>query len=153
MNNAHVRPGSAADLDAVLALEQATERAPHWPRAAYEAALNPHLAPRCLFVAERDGAVIGFAVGAMQPGGRVGEIESVAVAQHTRRAGIARDLCAAVVSWCRAHGAAEIVLEVRAGSAGAIALYAGMGFAPAGFRPRYYADPQEDALLMRMALH
>jgi ribosomal-protein-alanine N-acetyltransferase len=43
-------------------------------------------------------------------------------------------------------------LEVRAGSGGAIALYAGLGFVVAGRRAGYYREPEEDALLMRLDL-
>lgn len=41
------------------------------------------------------------------------------------------------------------VLEVRVGNVPARALYAGLGFAPAGMRRRYYADG-EDALVMTL---
>jgi ribosomal-protein-alanine N-acetyltransferase len=147
-----VREGDAADVEAVIALERATERAPHWTRTAYAAVFDAEGARRCLFVAEGEGGVVGFAVGAVQAGGRVGEIESVVVAERARRTGIGRRLCGAVVEWCRARGAGEIVLEVRAGSAGAIALYAELGFARVAMRPRYYREPEEDAVLMRMEL-
>ncbi len=69
-----------------------------------------------------------------------------------RRSGIGRALCAAVLDWCRLQAATEIVLEVRAASAGAIALYSSLGFAEIGSRPRYYHDPEDDALLMRLPL-
>jgi ribosomal-protein-alanine N-acetyltransferase len=157
MTGARVRQGNAADVEAVVALERATELAAHWTRSAYEAILDADAAQRrCLFVAEVEGTVVGFAVGAVQAGlqlnGCVAEIESVAVAVAARRTGIGRELCGAVVGWFKAQGAGEVVLEVRAGSAGAIALYVGMGFVPAGMRPRYYTSPEEDAVLMRMQL-
>ena len=77
-----------------------------------------------------------------------------------------RALCGAVVEWCRGEGAAELELEVRAGSAGAIALYTGLGFVTMGRRAAYYRGirglagsdlagygaPAEDALLMRLEL-
>lgn len=152
---ARVRRGDAADVETVIALEWATERAPHWPRAAYEAVVN-EADRRCLFVAEIDGEVVGFAVGAVgsgpHSGGREGEIESVAVAERARRAGTGRRLCEAILAWCGAQGATEVALEVRAGSADAIALYAGLGFVRVGTRPRYYQQPEEDAVLMRMKL-
>jgi ribosomal-protein-alanine N-acetyltransferase len=43
-------------------------------------------------------------------------------------------------------------LEVRAGGAGAIALYEGLGFTVTGRRRGYYREPAEDALLMEMEL-
>jgi ribosomal-protein-alanine N-acetyltransferase len=80
------------------------------------------------------------------------ELESVAVAPSARRSGIGRALCARVLDWCRNHGATEVMLEVRASSAGAIALYLGLGFIAAGRRPRYYCDPEDDAVVMRLSL-
>jgi ribosomal-protein-alanine N-acetyltransferase len=39
-------------------------------------------------------------------------------------------------------------LEVRASNAGAIALYHKFGFISLGLRPRYYQNPEEDALIL-----
>jgi ribosomal-protein-alanine N-acetyltransferase len=55
-----------------------------------------------------------------------------------------------VVAWCVGRGAGEVELEVRAGSAGAIALYERRGFVAVGRRPGYYRSPVEDAVLMRL---
>jgi ribosomal-protein-alanine N-acetyltransferase len=57
-----------------------------------------------------------------------------------------------VIDWCRAQGAEAVELEVRASSAGAIALYAGLGFVGVGRRPKYYSGPEDDAVLMRLEL-
>ena len=140
---------------------------------------------RCLFVAETNEQIAGFAVGLLQPGapfisrslrnewetvsvtsGRdhihqhtdasarehIAELESVVVSANSRRAGIGRALCLAVLDWSRSQGATEVVLEVRAHSAAAVALYASLGFTLSACRPRYYRDPDDDALLMRMVL-
>ncbi len=45
-------------------------------------------------------------------------------------------------------GATAATLEVRAGNVAANRLYTGFGFAPVGVRPRYYADTDEDAIIM-----
>lgn len=171
-----IRLGSIADLAAVVALERATENAPHWPTINYAAILQSQdisspitAVRRCLFVARTtasdaqaaveahaaNAAIRGFAVGMVPPSGHsevIAELESVAVAVSARRAGIGRALCATVLDWSREEGAASIVLEVRAGSAPAIALYEGLSFVRAGRRPRYYRDPEDDALLMRLPL-
>jgi ribosomal-protein-alanine N-acetyltransferase len=55
-----------------------------------------------------------------------------------------------VADWCRGEEVATVELEVRAGSAGAIALYSGLGFVVVGRRVGYYREPVEDALLMRL---
>ncbi len=111
-------------------------------------------AHRCLFVAEKDDSLAGFAVGVLHPATpeRIAELESVVVSANARRAGIGRALCRAVLDWSRSNGATEPVLEVRAPSSAAVALYTGLGFTLAARRPRYYRDPEDDALLMRMDL-
>ena len=83
---------------------------------------------------------------------RIAELESVVVSDSYRRAGIGRALCRAVLDWSRTQDATEVVLEVRAASSAAIALYAALGFTLAARRPRYYRDPNDDALLMRLQL-
>jgi ribosomal-protein-alanine N-acetyltransferase len=150
----HIRVASAADLPAVIVLERATPEAPHWPEAEYGAMMiaGTDTVPRCLFIAERENTLLGFAVGKVVNKGCEAELESVAVATEARRSGIGRALCAAVIDWCRAQGAEAIELEVRASSAGAISLYSGLGFAAVGSRPRYYSKPEDDALLMRLQL-
>jgi ribosomal-protein-alanine N-acetyltransferase len=147
-----LRHAVASDLDAILALERGTDNAPHWPPSAYAAILDSTSQQRCLIVAQVDGALTGFAIGLLRRGDHVAELESVVVAANARRAGIGRALCCAVLDWCRSEGATEVVLEVRAASAGAIALYASLGFTQTGRRPRYYHDPEDDALAMRLQL-
>lgn len=79
------------------------------------------------------------------------EISIVVVAAAKRRTGIGRALVRALVDTGRARGAARAFLEVRAGNAGAIALYRDAGFVETGRRVRYYAD-DEDALSMSATL-
>ncbi|HEY4381608.1 MAG TPA: N-acetyltransferase [Acidobacteriaceae bacterium] len=158
-----IRPALQTDFVLIVALERATEYAPHWSPATYASLLEaPVTGPnRCVFVAVKDAVLVGFAVGlmhvlpvesALPQSGIAAELESVVVAANARRLGVGRALCTAVVEWSRAHGAAETILEVRATSAGAIALYTSLGFSPAGRRPRYYRDPGDDALVMRLPL-
>ena len=154
--NVRIRVADVADLDAVLELERSTVEAPHWVAAVYAAivASRDRGVRRCLFVAEVEGRVIGFAVGKVIGAGMEGsaELESVAVDVKARRLGVGRRLCVAVVKWCREVGSAVVELEVRAASNGAIALYDGLGFAVVGQRRGYYRDPVDDALLMRLEL-
>lgn len=150
-----IHPADVSDLEAIFALERATPTAPHWPRGAYDAILEAQIfSPRrCLVVARSESKpkVLGFAVGVVHPAGD-SELESVAVAETVRRQGIGRALCAAVAEWCRLQDARELLLEVRASSAGPIALYVSLGFHVAGRRPRYYQHPNEDAVVMRLPL-
>jgi ribosomal-protein-alanine N-acetyltransferase len=142
----------------VVALEGGIAEAPHWSEGEYVAMVRADNAGgvvrRVFFVAEGAGRLLGFAVGKVIGSSDEGlaELESVAVEASARRGGVGRALCAAVAKWCREQGAAALELEVRAGSAGAIALYSGMGFVVAGRRAGYYFAPAEDAVLMRLDL-
>jgi [ribosomal protein S18]-alanine N-acetyltransferase len=159
-----VRVGDVADLEAVVALEGAVGEAPHWGEAEYAAIVSSQEdtrggaqdggVRRCLLVAEAEGRLVGFAVGKVIGAGPdcLAELESVVVEARARRGGVGRVLCGVVVDWCRGQGATAMELEVRAGSDGAIALYAGLGFVVVGRRGAYYSGPVEDALLMRLDL-
>ena len=153
-----VRVAAAADVVGVVALERAIAEAPHWVEAEYAAMVDVDKAGsavrRCFFVAEAEGRLLGFAVGKVigSGGEGVAELESVAVDLSARRRGVGKALCVAVADWCRGQGIVALELEVRAGSMGAIALYAGWGFIVGGRRAGYYRDPVEDALLMRLDL-
>jgi ribosomal-protein-alanine N-acetyltransferase len=156
--NFQIRLATADDIPRVVALDRATESTPHWPVAEYIAALQPH---RCLFVAETISPqatphLVGFAVGRITVVPTEGaaadgaELESVAVSIPSRRAGIGRVLCRAVIDWAIRHRAPAIDLEVRSRGDGPIALYRKLGFAAVGRRSNYYRDPPDDALLMRL---
>ena len=147
-----IRPAKVSDLDALYALERSIPTAPHWPRAAYAAIVseNIFIPRRCLIVAVGE-ELLGFAVGIAHPVGDA-ELESVAVAEKSRRKGVGEALCRAVADWCRGTGASELLLEVRLSSIGAIALYTKLGFTAVGARPGYYRNPPEDAVVMRMGL-
>jgi ribosomal-protein-alanine N-acetyltransferase len=79
------------------------------------------------------------------------EILTLAVAPAARRRGLGAALLAAAMQGAILRGAAEMFLEVAAGNAAALALYAAAGFAEVGRRRRYYASG-EDALVLRRAL-
>jgi ribosomal-protein-alanine N-acetyltransferase len=153
-----IRAGNGGDLGGVIQLEKATPGAPHWAETEYRAIVSQDergaAMRRCLFVAEAQTELLGFAVGKVLVSKtlRLGELESVAVSASARRVGVGRALCEAVIGWCREQGATEMELEVRAGGVGAVALYQGLGFTVVGQRGGYYRDPTEDALLMQLRL-
>jgi ribosomal-protein-alanine N-acetyltransferase len=46
----------------------------------------------------------------------------------------------------------EVLLELRASNRPALGLYRTLGFVDAGRRSRYYQEPVEDAVLLRLGL-
>ena len=149
-----MRAAATEDIAAVVALEQGTAEAPHWSEEDYGSIFGGGNLRRCLFIAELDGELAGFAVGKVVMAGSevLAELESVAVHSGMRRQGIGSALCNAVACWCAAQGATALELEVRSGSAGTLGLYGRLGFERVGLRRGYYVDPADDAVLMRLRL-
>jgi ribosomal-protein-alanine N-acetyltransferase len=156
-----------ADLDRVLEIAASLKEAPRWPRPAYLAALDPQAAPkRIALVAEypaggteppgdgpsrlEAGVVAGFAVASLLP--PEAELESIAVAPALQRRGLALQLFRALVDGFRLARIDEVLLELRASNRPALGLYRTLGFVDAGRRSRYYQEPVEDAVLLRLGL-
>lgn len=76
------------------------------------------------------------------------EIARVAAVKELQRQGVGKALMGALENYCRARGIRRMLLEVRSGNTAARQLYASCGFKEDGIRQKYYADPQEDAVLM-----
>jgi len=143
-----IRALSAPDLDAAMALAADVPTAPHWPRSAYEAAIDPAGVPlRIALAAVLGGVLIGFAIASVIA--PEAELETIVVdASHQRRkAGSA--LLGALLRELAERQVAEISLEVRESNAGAQGFYRARGFAEFARREGYYADSGEAAILMK----
>jgi len=101
-------------------------------------------------VAEEDGQVLGY-VGS-QTALDESDMMNLAVSPDCRRQGIGKALVQRLCNELQAANSAGLTLEVRASNEAAKALYAGLGFARVGCRPRYYTRPVEDAELFRKEL-
>ena len=148
-----IRRMALADLAPVIELALSLKDAPHWPRSAYLAALDPDAAPsRISLVAEDEetGAVQGFAVASLLP--PQAELETIAVAPEVQRRGLACRILIAMADELKKALVTEVLVEVRASNSAALAFYRAQGFAITGRRPRYYADPIEDAVLLDLRL-
>jgi ribosomal-protein-alanine N-acetyltransferase len=75
-------------------------------------------------------------------------ITSFAVHPQFRRHHIGQQLMAGILAHALESGCRQAVLEVRASNHGAQRLYSRFGFAPVAVRQRYYADNNEDAIIM-----
>ncbi len=94
------------------------------------------------------------------PGGRVAafcciwvildelHVNNVAVRPEFRRRGFAAALLEHVMAEAVRRGATRATLEVRRSNLAALRLYDRLGFTVRGVRPRYYANPVEDALIL-----
>ena len=146
-----IRPMGAADLDQVLAIADALPEAPHWPRSAYLKAIDPEATPRRVaLIATGAGPdpILGFAVASLLV--PQAELETIAVAEHYRRAGVGRQLLRNLIAELETADVDEVFLEVRSSNHSALAFYRSLGFCRTGIRSGYYANPVEDAILMRL---
>jgi ribosomal-protein-alanine N-acetyltransferase len=152
---------SDADLECVLKIAESLREAPHWAPAAYVAAMDgTHVPFRVALVAEcgeaqgedarGETAVVGFLVAAIVAD--EAELETIAVVETEQRRGVGRKLLRALVRELRTQKVGSLNLEVRASNRRAIRFYSAQGFGETGRRERYYADPEEDAVLMRLSL-
>jgi ribosomal-protein-alanine N-acetyltransferase len=104
-------------------------------------------------IAEREGRIAGFIL--FRTASDEAEILTIAVAPDARRNGVGRALVREAAHAAARTGATCLFLEVGANNAAARALYAGLGFAPAGHRKGYYRAPgklPEDALVLCVGL-
>ncbi len=139
---------SPGDLDRLHTVERECFREP-WSRGMLADELRGGPGRVALGVAAGDCALDAVALAFLAVGTL--EIRSVAVRPRARGRGLGRALVRELLARARAAGAGRADLEVRAGNAAAIALYASEGFVPVGRRRRYYGDG-EDALLMSLVL-
>jgi ribosomal-protein-alanine N-acetyltransferase len=148
-----VRRMTADDADRVMALAAGLPHTPHWSREVYLGLTDAKAAvPRIALVAElpASGELAGIVVASLAP--PEAELETIAVAAPFQRRGIARQLIDAVEIHLRAAQVSWVTLEVRVSNLAAQALYRAIGFEEVGWRPGYYAEPLEDAILMRWTL-
>ena len=144
---------NAADLNRVHEIAEGLKEAPHWPVSAYVAAIDPENTPRRIALVatdQDDETPKGFLVASLLP--PEAELETVAVAAQGQRRGVGARLLQALTEELRAEQASRLILEVRASNLAAMELYRAHGFEEMGRRPRYYADPEEDAVLMSLNL-
>ena len=134
-----------ADIDAIVALEADAFTNP-WPRETLVWELEHSDVTHVHLLRDDAGAVVAFCVCWVIFDEL--HINTLAVAPSLRRAGLATRLLRQVMEEAAASGAKRATLEVRASNRAALALYGGLGFHVAAQRPRYYTQPEEDALIL-----
>jgi ribosomal-protein-alanine N-acetyltransferase len=80
------------------------------------------------------------------------QINNIAVHPDFRGQGIGESILRDVLDGARADGALFVLLEVRPSNAAARSLYIKLGFKFLAIRPRYYSNPDEDAIVMGLYL-
>ena len=72
----------------------------------------------------------------------------IGIRPHDRRKGLGELLLISALEAAMKHGSRVVTLEVRSSNEAARALYRKYGFQEVGVRKRYYADNNEDAVIM-----
>ena len=148
-----IRRMALSDLESVMEIARNQKAAPHWPQAAYQAAIDQLGSPLRIALVASDpssGVVLGFAVVSALP--PQSELETIAVAAGGERNGVGGRLFAEIVRELKSTRVTEVMLEVRASNRPTLAFYSAIGFEQSGRRTRYYVDPVDDALLLRLKL-
>ena len=137
----NLRPGVRADLDALLALEQAAFTTDQLSRRSFRRFMaSPSAA---LIVIEQGGRLAGYALVLFRPGSAIARLYSIAVATAGR--GVGRMLLAASEEAARRRACNALRLEVHEHNAAAIKHYRKAGYQLFGRHLDYY-DDRGDAL-------
>jgi [ribosomal protein S18]-alanine N-acetyltransferase len=148
-----IRRMCEADVDRVMEIAASLQEAPRWPASAYASAVDSQHIPRRIALVAADvksDGFLGFLVaGITSP---EAELETIVVAAEAQRRGVGGLLLRALVEELRTELLTELILEVRASNRAALGFYRAQGFKETGRRSRYYADPEEDAILMGLNL-
>ena len=131
-----IRPASASDLDALVAVEEAVFDADRISRRSWRDLLSSKTA--IVLVAEAAGQLAGCCVVLLRKGSRKARLYSIAAAPG--RSGVGGRLLAEAETGARARGADSMRLEVREDNLRAIRLYEKSRYSRFGRKPDYYAD-------------
>lgn len=80
------------------------------------------------------------------------DLLTIATVPEARRHGIAGAMLRELTATASTAGCRAVLLEVRESNQGARRLYEAHGFSSIGRRRRYYSEPVEDAVVMRLEL-
>ena len=140
----HVAPMRRRHLRGVLRIENQVYPRP-WTLGLFMSELG--FRNSRIYVVARVGTTVTGYAGLMlvEPDAHV---TTIAVDPAWHRRAIGTRLLAVIARQAIVAGAENLTLEVRMSNTGAQALYQRFGFAPAGVRKGYYAETNEDAMVM-----
>ena len=135
------------DIEDVLAIQSLCPEIAQWTAWDYHRVAKGEMAG---WVAERKAAIIGFLVARRIASDL--EILNFAVKPDARRQGIGGALLEEALRWAKSFDAPRAFLEVRVSNLAALRFYELYHLHTTGRRPRYYAAPIEDALVLAAPL-
>jgi [ribosomal protein S18]-alanine N-acetyltransferase len=143
----HMRRMADEDIPAILSIEERSFVSP-WTRGMFAQTLESPVAYNFVILDNRKiaGYIIFYQAGSEM------HIMNIAVDPGRRRQGIARDMMESIFEHARANFIEECFLEVRESNFPAQGLYERLGFKRIGRRKGYYAETNEDAIVMVLSL-
>lgn len=138
------RQAAIEDVAAILEVERASFTVP-WSRQAFCGELDNNLYARYI-VAELGDKIIGYA--GMWIILDEGHVTNIAIHPDYRGRHYGEAMVRQLMKLARDCGAVKMTLEVRVSNMIAQALYKKLGFEARGRRKGYYADNNEDAIIM-----
>lgn len=139
-----IRRMEKEDLDRIMEIEIEAFTTP-WPKNSFLLEITKNQLARYI-VAEIEGLVVGY--GGIWLVLDEGHITNIAVDKKYRGLGVGKKLIEGLIDLCKDGGITAMTLEVRKSNIIAQNLYKSYGFVEAGIRPNYYADDNEDAIIM-----
>ena len=136
----HIKKFEAQYLHDVCEIEKICFSAP-WSKQDLSAQINSETS-HFLVAVDDDDTAVGYM--GLQIFSGEGYVTNVAVLPQYRKQGIAESLILEQLK----NEMDFITLEVRKSNAPAIRLYSKTGFETVGVRPRFYSNPDEDAVIM-----
>ncbi|MBK5238122.1 MAG: ribosomal protein S18-alanine N-acetyltransferase [Actinomycetales bacterium] len=145
-----LRPATADDLAAIMALEISVFGAQAWSEEAMRRDVQD---ANCVYIVAEVVAettqFLGYAGLLCPRGSGDGDIQTIAVAPQARGLGLGRALMLVLLQRAEERLAERLFLEVRADNDVAKALYVSLGFEEIAVRPNYYQPEGIDAIVMR----
>jgi len=144
-----IEPMTAGDIDAVMEIERLSFRSP-WSRQVFLEEMARDFAHVDIVRDAVTGEVVAFGNYWLV----ADEVHVLNIATHpqARRAGHASRMLAHMIDFARREICRCVTLEVRRSNAVAQRLYRRFAFRAIGVRPHYYAEDQEDAIVMLLDL-
>lgn len=138
------KPMEEKHLDQLMDIETRSFLSP-WTRSAYLYELTNNDFAHYIIVSKGD-QILGYA--GMWIILDESHVTTLAVHPNYRRRGLGRMIMLEMMRRSIPLGATRITLEVRDSNLAARHLYASLGFVEKGLRKKYYADTNEDAIIM-----
>lgn len=138
------------DLDRVLAIEQASFSTP-WSKNLFLSEFRNRPISNLLVAllqGQPERIVVGYCIFWLVHDEM--HILNIAVDPTFRRRGIAHALARTALLFAIKKGSVRAMLEVRESNMQARLMYAGLGFIATYVRKKYYAEPDEDAIVMTL---